>query len=110
MQWEAHNLFEPQPAKYRNTSACFLRSICYDWSDLYASRILDSIAGVMGPSSKLLFANAVLPPAEVQLLCSFHLSMLCQLNAQEGAVEDWGQQLRMANQRLEIVDVKPLGR
>lgn len=113
VQWQAHDFFEPQPAACRGASVYILRYICHDWPDRYAARILAKVAEAMTPgSSRLLVADAVLPPREVTLpraqeaiLRSLDLSMLCQLNARERAMEDWTALLKMADERFEVVGV-----
>lgn len=114
MQWQAHDFFEPQPAECHGAGAYILRYICHDWPDLYASKILANIADAMSPESSLIIADAMLPPREVKLpraqeaiLRGFDISMLCQLNARERAVEDWTKLLKMANDKFEIVGVTP---
>jgi hypothetical protein len=112
VSWVTHDFFTPQPEPYRNADVYLLRYICHDWSDLYASKILAATAQSMGPGSRILIADAVLPPpgvglpkAQEALLRAFDISMLCQLNARERDIENWEALLRMADARLKITDV-----
>ncbi|KAH7376879.1 S-adenosyl-L-methionine-dependent methyltransferase [Plectosphaerella cucumerina] len=114
VQWQAHDFFDPQPAECRGAAAYILRYICHDWPDRYASKILANVAEAMTTESSLIIADAVLPPREVKLpraqeaiLRGFDISMLCQLNARERAIEDWTKLLKMADERFEIVGVTP---
>lgn len=64
----------------------------HDWSDTYSLKILKNIVDAMGPDSRLIIADAVmplLPRAQEEVLRSFDVSMLAQLNAQERTLEIW---------------------
>lgn len=65
----AHDFFEPQPVEARNAAVYIMRYILHDWSDIYARKILKNIFDAMGRGSKLLVADAVMPPAGVLPRC-----------------------------------------
>ncbi|KAJ5673631.1 hypothetical protein N7507_002758 [Penicillium longicatenatum] len=90
-----HDFFQPQPAEARAADAYIMRYILHDWSDTYAKEILKNIFEVMKEDSRLIIADAVMPPAGVlpkckeEVLRSFDVSMLAQLNSQERTLEMW---------------------
>ncbi|GLI78315.1 hypothetical protein PoHVEF18_006626 [Penicillium ochrochloron] len=90
-----HDFFQPQPAEARAADAYIMRYILHDWSDTYAKEILKNIFEVMREDSRLIIADAVMPPAGVlpkcqeEVLRSFDVSMLAQLNSQERTLEMW---------------------
>lgn len=72
----AHDFFTPQPVK--NARAYQLRAVCHDWSDTMVTKILQQIAPVMAPDSKLLIADNVLPADGVVGMSAFmDLAMMC---------------------------------
>ncbi|KAF7594770.1 hypothetical protein BBP40_008477 [Aspergillus hancockii] len=91
----AHDFFQPQPAEARAADVYMMRYILHDWSDPYARRILKNLYEAMREDSVLIIADAVMPPAEVlprcqeEVLRSFDISMLAQLNSQERTREMW---------------------
>lgn len=60
IKFEAHDFFEPQPIK--NADVYLLRFICHDHSDKYAAKILANIVSTMGPTSRILIMDGVMPP------------------------------------------------
>lgn len=60
IKFEAHDFFEPQPIK--NADIYLLRLICHDHSDKYAAKILANIVSAMGPTSRIIIMDGVLPP------------------------------------------------
>jgi SAM-dependent methyltransferase len=58
-----HDFFQPQPAEARAADAYIMRYILHDWSDAYAKKILKNIFEVMREDSRLIIADAVMPPA-----------------------------------------------
>ncbi|KAJ5786870.1 uncharacterized protein N7503_012082 [Penicillium pulvis] len=90
-----HDFFQPQPAEARAADAYIMRYILHDWSDTSAKKILKNIFKVMREDSRLIIADAVMPPAGVlpkcqeEVLRSFDVSMLAQLNSQERTLEMW---------------------
>ncbi|CAL5869457.1 uncharacterized protein PFLUO_LOCUS3686 [Penicillium psychrofluorescens] len=90
-----HDFFQPQPAEARAADAYIMRYILHDWSDTYAKKILNNVFEAMKEDSRLIIADAVMPPAGVlpkcqeEVLRSFDVSMLAQLNSQERTLEMW---------------------
>jgi hypothetical protein len=107
------DFFEPQPSSALGASVYFMRWILHDWSDQYARKILTNVVAAMSPNSKIVIADAVLPPAGVlsngqeMMLRAFDVSMFIQLNSRERAPEDWQALFTSVDPRLRIVSVKP---
>jgi 6-hydroxytryprostatin B O-methyltransferase len=107
------DFFEPQPSSAHGAAVYFMRWILHDWSDQYARKILTNIVAVMAPHSKIVIADAVLPPAGVlsngqeMMLRAFDVSMFIQLNSRERAPEDWHALFISVDPRLRITSVKP---
>ncbi|TPX08611.1 uncharacterized protein E0L32_009950 [Thyridium curvatum] len=95
VQWVAHDFFQPQPDVAKGADVYFMRYILHDWSDAYAKKILRNVVQAMGPESRLVIADAVMPPpgllpqCQEEVLRSFDVSMLAQLNSQERTLEMW---------------------
>ncbi|KAK5651453.1 hypothetical protein OQA88_12460 [Cercophora sp. LCS_1] len=89
------DFFGEQPEEARGAEVYLLRYILHDWSDGYAVRILKRVVEAMSKDSRIVIADAVMPPAGVLAACqeevlrSFDVSMLAQLNAQERTLEMW---------------------
>jgi SAM-dependent methyltransferase len=113
VQFLAHDFFALQPESAKGAAAYLMRYIIHDWSDEYARKILSNIVAVMSPESRLIIADAVLPPpgvvamAQEKTLRAFDVSMFVQLNARERAFEDWQDLLQTVDPRLKITAVKP---
>ncbi|EAQ88901.1 hypothetical protein CHGG_05521 [Chaetomium globosum CBS 148.51] len=106
-----HSFFEPQPETCRKAAVYFLRNIMHNWPDLYCRRILEPIVEAMGPDSRLLICDIVLPEpntmpktqeAQVRAL---DIVMLSMFNAQERSYEDWQELLTSVDSRLRITAV-----
>jgi 6-hydroxytryprostatin B O-methyltransferase len=63
IKFQAHNFFTEQPVK--NASVYLLRFICHDYSDKYAAQILGHLAAAMGPTSRILIVDEVMPEVGV---------------------------------------------
>ncbi|KAK4942802.1 hypothetical protein LTR10_017562 [Elasticomyces elasticus] len=104
VKFEAHDFFEPQPI--RNADVYLLRFICHDYSDKYAAKILANIVSAMGPKSKILIVDGVLPPpgtltkAEERKLRILDMNMLISFNGGERDVEGWMSLFKRADSRL----------
>jgi len=64
-----HDFFQPHPAEARGAAAYIMRYILHDWSDSYAKKILKNVFEAMGENSRLLIADAVMPPTGVLPQC-----------------------------------------
>lgn len=60
VRWEAHDFFKEQPIK--NASIYLLRFILHDYSDKYATQILKAVMPALGPQSKILLFDGIMPP------------------------------------------------
>lgn len=67
IEFQAHNFFTPQPVK--NADVYLLRFICHDYSDKYAAQILSSITPAMGPNSRIMIVDGLMP--EVGVMSKF---------------------------------------
>jgi 6-hydroxytryprostatin B O-methyltransferase len=109
----ATDFFQPQPGPAQGAAVYFMRWILHDWSDQYARKVLTNIVAAMTPQSKIVIADAVLPPAGVlsngqeMMLRAFDVSMFVQLNSRERAPEDWHALFKSVDPRLQITSVKP---
>lgn len=54
-----HNFFDPQPV--RNADVFLMRYIIHDWSDKYASTILDRLREAATPTTKLYVIDKIIP-------------------------------------------------
>ena len=59
VQFMAHSFLTPQPVK--GAKVYFLRFICHDYSDKYASEILRQIVPAMGKDSRIVVMDGVMP-------------------------------------------------
>ncbi|KAH8812830.1 S-adenosyl-L-methionine-dependent methyltransferase [Xylogone sp. PMI_703] len=107
-----HDFFQPQPEEAIGAAAYILRYVFHDWSDVYAKKILANLLKVMKKDSRLLIADAVMPPTGVlprsqeEILRSFDISILAQLNAQERTLEMWEQLVKnSSDEKLGITNV-----
>ena len=64
-----HDFFQPQPAEARAADAYIMRYILHDWSGNYAKKILKNVFEAMREDSRLIIADAVMPPAGVLPKC-----------------------------------------
>jgi O-methyltransferase domain len=46
----------------KHAEVYLLRFICHDYSDKYAAKILQNIVPAMGPNSRLIIRDGVIPP------------------------------------------------
>jgi 6-hydroxytryprostatin B O-methyltransferase len=111
---KAYDFFTPQPVK--NADVYLLRTILHDWPDVDAIKILQGIVAAMGPSSRLLIMDMVLPkPGSGSrtfeaALRQKDLTMIQCFNAQEREVEEWNALLTKADPRLKIQAIeRPAG-
>ena len=59
IEFQAHNFFKPQHVK--GAEVYLLRFICHDYSDKYAARILENLVPAMGPNSRILLMDGIMP-------------------------------------------------
>ncbi|KAF4446290.1 fusarubin cluster-methyltransferase [Fusarium austroafricanum] len=103
---KAYDFFTPQPIK--NADVYLLRTILHDWPDADAIKILQGVVAAMGPTSRLLIMDMVLPkPGSGSrtfeaALRQKDLTMIQCFNAKEREVEEWSALLTKADARLKI--------
>ncbi|KAL3486990.1 S-adenosyl-L-methionine-dependent methyltransferase [Aspergillus germanicus] len=108
------NFFQPQPEEAQGADVYILRYILHDWADENAKKIFANILNAAGPKSRVLIADAVMPPPGVlprcqeEVLRSFDVSMLAQLNSQERTLDMWESLVGKAGDgRWRILNVIP---
>ncbi|KAL2802260.1 O-methyltransferase-domain-containing protein [Aspergillus granulosus] len=108
------DFFQPQPEEARGADIYILRYILHDWAHADARKILGNVFQAMTANSKVLIADAVMPPPGVlprcqeEVLRSFDVSMLAQLNSQERTLEMWKDLVEQAGEgNWEILNVIP---
>ncbi|KAM0344479.1 hypothetical protein ACHAPU_007451 [Fusarium lateritium] len=101
-----YDFFTPQPVKHADVY--LLRTILHDWPSLEAIKILQGVVKAMGPSSRLLIMDMVLPtPGSGSrtfeaALRQKDLTMIQTFNAKEREVEEWRDLLNKADSRFVI--------
>jgi demethylsterigmatocystin 6-O-methyltransferase len=102
IEFQAHDFFTPQPI--RGAKFYYFRHILHDWTDEDCVRILSNIAPVMGPESRILIDEVVLPETKVPWqVAMMDLAMMAALGGIERSTEDWVRLLESAG--LKMVDV-----
>ncbi|KAL8794412.1 MAG: hypothetical protein Q9195_002999 [Heterodermia aff. obscurata] len=110
----AHDFFQEQPVK--DADIYILRWILHDWSDLYASRIIQRLIPALRLGAKLLILEQILPgPGEIskyqeKVYRSLDLTMWATHNAKERDLSDWKELLRATDPGCKLMSVtKPQG-
>ncbi len=62
IEFQVQSFFEPQPVK--DADVYLLRFICHDYPDKYAAKILQNIIPAMGPKSRIINMDGVMPPPD----------------------------------------------
>lgn len=84
----AHDFFTPEPVK--DAKYYYLRTVLHDWPDDKAEEILRNIIPAMGPDSKILIDEMVLPNTGVHWWSAcLDLHMYAMLGALERNVDQW---------------------
>ncbi|KAK4152648.1 O-methyltransferase-domain-containing protein [Chaetomidium leptoderma] len=111
VRFSPHSFFDSQPETAKGAAVFFLRNIMHNWSDLYCRRILKPIVKAMGPNSRIVICDIVLPEpgtipktheARVRAL---DLTMLSMFNAKERSHEDFQELFTSVDPRLRITAV-----
>jgi hypothetical protein len=109
ISFQAHDFFTPQPVK--GAEVYFMKHILHGWSDQWATRILKQLVPVMGPDSRIMLIEGVIPPPGavpnviLKVMSGLDMQMLSGLNAKERTVEDWSALCKMADERLVINNI-----
>ncbi|RAR07913.1 S-adenosyl-L-methionine-dependent methyltransferase [Stemphylium lycopersici] len=102
IDFQAHDFFTAQPI--RGAKFYYLRHIMHDWTDEDCVRILSKIAPAMGPESRILVDEVVLPDTKVPWqVAMMDLAMMAALGGIERSKEDWVKLLGKAG--LRVMDV-----
>ncbi|KAI4668844.1 uncharacterized protein J4E78_002672 [Alternaria triticimaculans] len=102
IEFQAHDFFTPQPI--REAKFYYFRHIMHDWTDEDCIRILSNIVPAMGPKSRILIDEVVLPETKVPWqVAMMDLAMMASLGGIERSKEDWMKLLGSAG--LKIADV-----
>ncbi|KAL6721250.1 hypothetical protein ACLMJK_000352 [Lecanora helva] len=105
-----HDFFTEQPIK--EAQVYLLRWILHDWSDKYAITIIRALARAMGPRSRIVVCEQVMPtPGSIsayqeRAMRGLDLAMLEVHNARERSVEDWATLFASADSRLQLQNVR----
>ncbi|RSL83854.1 hypothetical protein BHE90_012770 [Fusarium euwallaceae] len=107
-----YDFFTPQPVK--GADVYLLRTIIHDWPDADAVKILRGIVEAMGPSSRLLIMDMVLPkPGSGSrtfeaALRQKDLTMIQAFNAKERETEEWTDLLAKVGLTIRAIE-RPAG-
>ena len=95
-----HDFFTEQPVK--NAQVYYIRRVMHDWLDPEASRILKQIKPAMGPDSRIIVADMVIP--ERPTLSDAHAVwldlMLMTINGMERTKADWERLAELSGLKL----------
>jgi hypothetical protein len=110
VQAKAHDFFTEQTVK--GSKFYYLRTVLHDWEDEEAEQILRNLIPAMGPNSKILIDEMVLPNEGVHWWSAcLDLHMYCMLGAMERNEDQWKSLLDKAGLRLvEIKTYSPVMR
>ena len=102
IEFEAHDFFTPQPI--RGAKFYYLRHIMHDWADEDCIRILQNLVPAMGPESRILIDEVVLPESKTPWqVAIMDIAMMACLGGIERSKEDWESLLDKAG--LKLVDL-----
>jgi hypothetical protein len=106
-----HDFFEPQPDQAKGASVYFLSHVLHDWPDEDCRRIMEHIVEAMGPESRIILCESLLPEPGQLLQCqealvrAQDLGMFSFLKAKERTVEDLTTLLKSVDPRLKVSKV-----
>ncbi|PYI04722.1 O-methyltransferase [Aspergillus sclerotiicarbonarius CBS 121057] len=106
IRFEGHSFFNPQMVKA--ASVYLLRQILHDWPDREAVLILRNIVPALGPKSRIIISDIVLPkpgsiPSTEERVMRCNDLLLHQFtNTLERTFEDWEALVTQASDRLRI--------
>jgi 6-hydroxytryprostatin B O-methyltransferase len=113
LTFQPHDFFTAQPTTH--ASVYLLKWILHNWSDDDARRILTPLAQAMGPDSKILVVDIVMPEHGVldlfaeNVLRQMDLGMWAMLNGVERDLAQWRELFEAVEGGLEIERVIPPG-
>ncbi|BCS19622.1 uncharacterized protein APUU_20054A [Aspergillus puulaauensis] len=101
VEFVEHNFFEPQPV--HGAKFYYLRHVFHDWPDQQCIKILKQIIPALGPESRILIDEVVIPATGVPWQAAFmDLLMMDSLGAIERTRVEWEELLGQAG--LEIIE------
>ncbi|CAI6331746.1 unnamed protein product [Periconia digitata] len=108
VEWQEYDFREVQQVK--GADVYFLRTVLHNWPDDGAVKILQRVVEAMGPSSRIIIMDMVLPtPGDKRVfegaLRQKDLMMRQAFNAPEREVEDWYSLVGKVDKRLELVAI-----
>ncbi|KAI4591940.1 hypothetical protein KJ359_012071 [Pestalotiopsis sp. 9143b] len=95
---QAASFFETNPA--RNARAYYFRRIFHDWSDPMAVRILSNTVAAMGPKSRVLIADIMMPQTKAPWYMAVQDLNMMVIGGIERTEEQWRSLLTKANLSL----------
>jgi hypothetical protein len=111
VRFHVHSFFDPQPETTRGAAVYFLRNIMHNWSDLYCRRILKPIIEAMGPDSRIVICDIILPETNTMMktresiVRALDLTMLSMFNGKERSYDEWQELFISVDPRLRITTV-----
>jgi O-methyltransferase domain len=103
-----HDFFQPQPEQGRHAGVYFLSHIIHDWPDDKCRLILKHLVDDMGPGSRIVLCESILPePGQLPeyqeaLVRAQDLGMFSFLKARERTVDDLEALLKSVDSRLKV--------
>jgi 6-hydroxytryprostatin B O-methyltransferase len=104
--YQIHSFFDPQPVK--GADVYFLRGILHDWPDADAIKIARQLVPAMGPNSRIVLFENVMPEFEdgsnalMHLTCALDMKMMATFNSRERTKTDWIELMKKADERLTL--------
>ncbi|PSN67179.1 S-adenosyl-L-methionine-dependent methyltransferase [Corynespora cassiicola Philippines] len=99
IEFQAHDFFTPQPLQ--KAKFYYLRHICHDWPDAECVKILQAILPAMGPESKLVIDEVVVPDEKVPWQVAYmDITMMAALGGVERTKTEWENLLDLAGFKI----------
>ena len=108
--FQPHDFFNPNPVK--EPDVFLLRLVLHDWPDHDVVTILQQLIPNMGPKSRLLINDVVVPPAGTihplreKYIRNMDMMMMSMFNSLERSLEDWEELIALADPALKVVGVQ----
>lgn len=112
--FQSHDFFDPNTVS--EPAVFLLRLILHDWPDGDAAIILKNLVCRMGPETRLLINDAIMPepgtvhPLQEKYIRNVDMMMLSMFNGLERTQQDWEDLISKTDSSLKIAKiVKPKG-
>ena len=105
-----HDFFTPNPVQ--SPDIYLLRFILHDWPDEDAIAILRNLLPSMGTRTKLIIADAIVPPPKAlpytqeKHMRTMDITIMTMMNAMERTSEDWQTLIESIDPSLKILDMR----